>query len=100
MFVIYRQKTETARELLEKANNGAHAYFLMKRHSLRFADPILCVETLHDGTTLECCRFKNGRLIWAAHPNTKAQERCCSPDGSYHGGELGFSVARKTAEAR
>lgn len=59
MFLIYRQKPNAPLELLDRAKNGAHAYFLLKQHSLRLGGPVISVETLADGTTIECCRFKD-----------------------------------------
>ena len=94
MFSIYRHKSDASLELLEKAKNGAHAFFLLKQYSLRLGGTVVSVETLSDGTTIECCRFKNGQLAWAAHPATAAQQRCCGADGNYKSGQEGYTVAR------
>jgi len=94
MFSIYQQKPDASLELLERAKNGAHAFFLLRQYSQRMGGTIVSIETLPDGTTLECCRFRNGQMIWSSHPATAAQQRCCGIDGIYKAGNEGYTVAR------
>lgn len=94
MFSIYRQKSDSSLELLERAKNGAHAFFLLKQYSQRLGGAVVSIETMSDGTTFECCRFKDGQMVWAAHPATGAQQRCCGVDGTYRSGNEGYTVAR------
>jgi len=97
MFAIYFERAGSL-HFVELAKNGAHAFFLAKKHSIHSAGPVVSIENRRDGTTAECCRFENGRLLTAAHAATVAQGRCCGVEGVYEKETEGFSHELKTRD--